>query len=292
MRLISDLLDRTASEGSLETEEDVNRSDVADDWEFTICQGQNENAVEVSEGLIKAYPDVMSSEAKRKFQEVVRSEKESEGSIERLDIEDEVTSLKEMDKNEIDSVFNHFKSMISYRHGNLLKICLYLQHAKKSDGLELNKPIQEYKGDLRDDFGTVAIYMNHLVSSGYFNEGGYFRTMYRELSRRNGDPDQRYRDEFELIIEHELIALYVNDEDTSRDVMHGIRGLLNDYFRYSPYQSFTDVRGIGEDCEEVIKEGLEMVEEDYENLLTRELESDDETAIRLLPESMSRFSNR
>lgn len=289
MRLIYDLLERTASEGSLETEGGVNRSDVENDWELIICDGQNENAVEVSEGLVKAYPEVMSGEAKRKFEKAVQAEKKAEGSIERLDIEEEVRSLKEMDKDEIDSVVKFFDNILPYRHKDLLKISLYLQHAKKNEYFELQKPIQEYKGDLRDDFGTVAIYMNHLVSSGYFNEGGYFRQMYRELCRRNGDPDQRYRDEFELIIEYELIALYVNNDDRPVEVMHGIRSLLSNYFRYSPYQSFTDVRGIGEDCEEAIEEGLEMVQEDFKSLMVEELESDDEMAIRLLPDSISRF---
>lgn len=291
MRLFYDLIESSSSADSMETRDDVTVSDIEEDWDFNICRGQNSNAVEVSEGLVEVYPEVMTRETKENFGEFIRSEKNSGEDLERPDVEEEVKSLEEMSKDDIDSTFTYFEDILPRRHRFLFKSCLYLQHAKKSAGIELDKPIQVYKGDLRDDFGYVAIYMNHLVSSGYFNEGGYFREMYSELCQRKSDPDERYRDEFEIIIENELIALYVNDEDTSEKVAHGIRGLLSHYFRYNPYQSFTDIRGIGEECEESIDEGLDMVQEEYSNLLTQELESDEETAIRLFPDSISMFNS-
>lgn len=288
MDLLRDLLERIASEDSLERRDGATRGSVSEDWEKTIREGDSENAASIAPGQVDLYPAVMSDEAHELYQELVRQQKKDQGSIQREDLAEEVKQLEDMDKTEIDDVASFYDSLISDRHASLLRICLYLQRIVKRDDLSLNKPVDAHKGDLRDDFGHVAIYMNHLVSSGYFNDDGFFREMYDELKRKTDAIEERYQEEFEPIVEHELLAFYVGSDYQLNAAKNGLMGTIHSYSFHSPYQSFVDLRGLGDDCEDIIEEVLDKIDEEHEDLLYMDLgEDSEETAIRFFPDSMA-----
>jgi hypothetical protein len=266
----------------------VDEDDVHHEWELSIQHGHNENAVVLSDGVVRLYPEAMSSETKATFHQVVSTNKEEEGSVEREDVAPEVNKLKEMDKTDIDRIASFFESKLSARHGEVLRRSLYLQHSAKQEDVRLEKPIDVLKGELKDRYGYVAIYLNHLVSSGYFNDEEFFREMYTDIDEQQGVTEDSFREEFELIVERELIALYVGQDDKAKDSMWGVLGLISGYFRHEPHNNFLDVRGIGEECEATIEDAMELVKEHHENLMFSEIEEEsDEMAIRILPQSLT-----
>ena len=286
MDILRDLLETSESKNELASDGGVDKSDIGEDWEVDVHRGENENSVRLSEGKIHLYPQSMDPEVITKFHMLTREVKEREGVVKRMDIEEEVSELKHLDKSDIDSIVEFFDGPIQRRYLELLRSSLYLQRSAANPDISLKQDIDEYKADLKEDYGPVAYYMNHLVSSGYFNENSFFQEMYFGLMERDGDTDSQYQREFELILERELLALFVNSKDSSRKVKLGMKEKLNGYYMYSPYADFIDVRGLGAECEEIIEEAVELFKEEYENAIITELEESDEKAVRLLPRSI------
>ena len=287
MDILRDLLETSESKNELASDGGVDKSDIGEDWEVDVHRGENENSVRLSEGKIHLYPQSMDPEVITKFHMLTREVKEREGVVKRMDIEEEVSELKHLDKSDIDSIVEFFDGPIQRRYLELLRSSLYLQRSAANPDISLKQDIDEYKADLKEDYGPVAYYMNHLVSSGYFNENSFFQEMYFGLMERDGDTDSQYQREFELILERELLALFVNSKDSSRKVKLGMKEKLNGYYMYSPYADFIDVRGLGAECEEIIEEAVELFKEEYENAIITELEESDEKAVRLLPRSIN-----
>lgn len=287
MDLLDDLLGSSRERGKLASDGGVTVEDVSEDWELEVHPGYNENSVRVTSGVVELYPAAMDSTEKRKFKALTKESKESEGVIERYDLQGPVSQLRDMEKDEIDSICEVFEGSIRPTHLELLRSSLYLQRAAATTSITLPKDIDELKYDLKEDFGHIAYYMNHLVSSGYFNEGGFLQEMYFELLEEVGDDiNDRYQEEFELIVEKELIALFVSDDDSAEDVRFGSKAKINGHFRHDPYPEFFDVRGLGDDCAEAIQEGMNLVEEDYDQVLYSELDAGHEEAIRIYPNSV------
>ena len=287
MDLLRDLIDQVRSEGLLGSKDSVEESDIQSGWELSIREGNNEDAVVLADGVVQLYPAAMSSESKALLQKIVVENKKKEGAVEREDIKSEVNKLKEMDKTEIDRISSFFERLLSTRHSEVLRRSLYLQHSAKQGDVQLEKPIEVLKGELKDRYGFVAIYMNHLVSSGYFNDGEFFREMYADIDEQPGITDKRFREEFELIVEKELIALYVDEGDEVDEIKWRILSLIHSYFSYEPYNNFLDIRGLGERCETTIEDAMELVNDQHENLMFSEIDKEsDEKVIRILPQSL------
>lgn len=291
MDLLDDLLHKSEEKGELASDGGVEIEDIEEeDWKLNVCPYYNDTAVELEPGTVHLYPKGMDDELKDIFSTLARSSKREYGSVDRDDIEDEVSKLKDLDKAELDEIIGFFSDIIRGRHVDLLRDCLYLQKAVADEGIRLNHPIGEYKDSLKEDFGRVAFYMNHLVSTGYFNENEFFQSMYDEIQDQDGATSEIYMDEFDKIVEERLLAYYVNNDEDVQDTFNGINRLVYRYFHFDPHNEFVDVRGLGEECEELIGDGLAKFEDTQSGeLITQELDSV-EMAVRIYPQSMELLS--
>lgn len=291
MDLLGDLLQKSDEKGELASDGGVNIEDIEEEeWKLNVCPYYNDAAVELEQGTVHLYPKGMDDELKDIFSALARSSKREYGTVDREDIEDEVSKLKDLDKAELDEIIGFFCDIIRDRHIDLLRDCLYLQKAAADENIRLNYPIGEYKDSLKEDFGRVAYYMNHLVSTGYFNENEFFQSMYGEIQDQDGATSEIYMDEFEGIVEERLLAYYVNNDEDVQDTFIGINRLVYRYFGFDPHNEFVDVRGLGEECEELIDNGLAKFEETQDGeVITQELDSV-ETAIRIYPQSLELLS--
>lgn len=291
MDLLNDLLQKSEEKGELASDGGVDMGDIEEEeWELNVCPYYNGTAVEIEQGTVHLYPKGMDDELKDIFSVLARSSKREYGSVDRDDIEDEVSKLKDLDKGELDEIVGFFSDIIRDRHINLLRDCLYLQKAAADEDIRLNHPIGEYKDSLREDFGRIAFYMNHLVSSGYFNDDEFFQSMYDEIQDQDGVTSEIYMDEFEEIVEERLLAYYVNNDENVRDTFIGINRLVYRFFDFDPHNEFVDVRGLGEECEELIDKGLAKFEDTRDGeVVSQEIDSV-EMAVRIYPRSLELLS--
>jgi hypothetical protein len=284
---VYDLLDRSRSAENLETDPGVTTEDVTEDWELKSKEQGSECGVWVREsGVVELYPDEMIREELRIYEDIVQTSKEKEGQIERDDAERQVEQIKKLDLDEIDELVEYYDSLIPENDLELLENSIKLQRAAKDPEIILEKSIEYHIGNFAERYGSHATYINHLVSSGYFDQGGFFYQLRDDLEGVEGPTDIQYRDEYELLIQKELIAEYVSDDDNVNDIVLGVRSKIQQYFRYNPRTGFIDIRGLGPEFQEPIDETIEELIEEYGDLPNQDISSGQEVAVRIYPNAL------
>lgn len=284
---VSELFDRSRSAENLETDPGVTTEDVNEDWELKSKEQGSECGVWVRQsGVVELYPDEMIREELRIYEDIVRTSKEKEGQIEREDAELQVEQIKKLDLDEIDDLVEYYNSLIPENDLELLENSIKLQRAAKDPEIIIEKSIEYHIGNLADRYGSHATYINHLVSSGYFDEDGFFYQLRDDLEGIEGPIETQYREEYELLVQKELIAEYVSDDDTVDDIVLGVRSKIQQYFRYKPQTGFIDIRGLGPEFQEPIDETIERLVEEYDKLPNTDVSSGQEVGVRIYPDAL------
>lgn len=281
------LLDHSRSAENLETDPGVSTEDVDEDWELKSKEQGSEYGVWIKQsGVVELYPEEMIREELRVFEEIVQTSKEQEGQIEEEDAELQVKQIKKLDLDEIEDLVEDYSSLIPKNDLELLKNSIKLQRAAKDPEIILDKTIEYHIGNLADRYGSHATYINHLVSSGYFDEDGFFYQLRYDLEEIEGPTEIQYRDEYKLLIQKELIAEYVSDGDDVRQIVLGVRSKIQQYFKYRPQTGFIDIRGLGLEFQEPIDEAIEKLEEEYGELADQDVSKGQEVGIRIYPQAL------
>jgi len=282
---VYDLLDKSRSAENLETDPEVTTEDINEDWELrSKAQGSDCGVWIRQSGVVELYPDEMIQEELQVYEEIVQASKEQEGQIERGDAERQVEEIKKLNLDEIDELVSYYDSLIPENDLELLENSIKLQRAIKDADIKLEKSIEYHIGNLADRYGSHAIYINHLVSSGYFDPGRFFYQLKDDFEGIEGPTEGQYREEYRLLIQKELIAEYVSEDDSVSDVVLGVRSKLQQYFRYKPHASFIDIRGLGFD--ETIEKAIEELKEEYDGLPTSNVSSGQEVGVRVYPNAL------
>jgi len=282
---VYDLLDKSRSAENLETDPEVTTEDINEDWELrSKAQGSDCGVWIRQSGVVELYPDEMIQEELQVYEEIVQASKEQEGQIEREDAERQVEEIKKLNLDEIDELVDYYDSLIPENDLELLENSIKLQRAIKDKDIRLEKSIEYHIGNLADRYGSHAIYINHLVSSGYFDPGRFFYQLKDDFEGIEGPTEGQYREEYRLLIQKELIAEYVSEDDSVSDVVLGVRSKLQQYFRYKPHAGFIDIRGLGFD--ETIEKAIKELKEKYDGLPTSDVSSGQEVGVRVYPNAL------
>lgn len=246
-----------------------------------------ENKAVVGAREIILFPSMFDGNEYSEFQTLTGQYKRQEGRIARTDTEQEAKAIESVDDNEVAAVVDFFDEIVSDRHCEILRKAQYLRSL--TDDLDSSFDVYNSKGDLADRYGYDAYYIANLVSSGYFDEGRFFRSMYDVIQEEKKNPIPCYREEFELIVGEKLVATFVSSDDDVHEVHTDIKSAMMKYFRYQPRSEFFDVCGLGNRCERKINIAVEDICEQYPALKTEGRDRGEERVERLYPDTIQNF---
>lgn len=219
--------------------------------------------------------------------DIIPEGREEAEDFEREEGEEEYRAIESADPSPVQETIRYFDGVLTDRYHEMLRQALFLRQIMELEHRPSSFQIDERKRDIAERFGDEAYYVIHLCSSGYFDENRYFRELYEEICETPGLDVEDFRDEFETIVTEEVMTLFVNMDDSPRQVQNGIRSNLAKYERYSVNIDFIDVRGIGERCRSSIDEAIENLEERAETLDYDYSRRGRELVVRIYPDSVS-----
>jgi len=269
--------------------DDVDIGDVDEESEVRIKTESPGEKAHLTGETVYLYPEQLQGEEYVLFQKFVREAKRDEGEVVRADEKDETKALENTETVEIDDTIQFFDGVISDRHVSILRSALYLRTLSESDDPLPDFDVGQKKRDIAEKYGYESYYMIHLASSGYFDEGRYFRELYHELETESDSTLGEYRDEFEEIIGEKLIGTFVNADDTTYDVKSDVKAGIAKHFRYRPPADFFDVCGMGHRCKVTIDGAVEDLERDYEEMQYDDENRNEERVVRIFPETIRGF---
>jgi hypothetical protein len=271
--------------------DDVTIEDVSDDCEVTVKHGAEpqEKAV-VGHDEVVLYPETFDSDEHDEYRTFVERYKRREGRIATTGAEREAEAIESVENDEVTSVVDFFDGLVSNRHHEVLKKAQYLRTLSEKSNADIDP--YRAKGDLADRYGYEAYYIANLVSSGYFDEGRCLRAVYRRLGETATDADEAFRSEFETMIREELVATFVNSDDSPHEVKTEIKSGVFGQLRHDPRIEFFDVCGLGATCERTIDTAVADLREDYPELETERKDRGEERVERLYPDTIENFGIR
>lgn len=268
--------------------DDIDIDDL-EDCEVTIRNEREPDtkAVLGSEEVV-LYPETFDAAEYNQYQTLVGRYKREKGRIATTNAHRETEAIESVVTDEVEAVSDFFDGVVSDRHHEIIKKSQYLRTlADQRDG-EID--LYRAKGDLADRYGYEAYYIANLVSSGYFDQGRFFRELYRDVqSDGDQETEPHYREQFDLIIGEKLVATFVSADDSTHEVGTDIKSGMMKQFRHRPPVDFFDVCGLGEDCSRMIDTAVASLTEQYPNLRTDTMDRGEERVERLYPDSVQDF---
>lgn len=268
--------------------DDINLENIDAD-SIEVKSGGDNSKVTIRDDRVILYPDQLQGEEYAKYTQLVAQVKKEEDSIKRIGENEKTRALWGANKANIDETLSFFEGIISYRNVSLLRSALYLRQLSGGGEPFSKFDVDQQKAELKDRYGYEAYYVSHLASSGYFDEGRYFRNLYRKLEKAEGSTSRQYQEAFEQMIGEKLIAVFVNSADSTYDLKHDIRAGVTKHFRYHPRADFFDVCGVGTQCTRTIDRAIDDLSDEYPSMQYDERDRGNERVVRIYPGSFQEF---
>lgn len=263
--------------------DDISIEEIDENAEVKVKTESQDKGAHVTRREVILYPSQFPREAYSHYATYIQQTKVETGAVKRIDASKDTKSLEHVDYDYIDNTIDFYDGLISENYISLLRKTLYLHEVKEHPELTLTKSIDENKRDLANEHGYEAYYVTHLVSSGYFDEGRFFRELYENLSEERGPTDEQYWDEFEKIIGEKLIAIFVSSDDTAYDLKTSIKSGVAKHYMHRPPFNFIDVCGMGYKCGLTIDQALEELSNDFDEMDYEDRDRGDERVVRIYP---------
>ena len=183
--------------------------------------------------------------------------------------ENEAGAMERAWKPEYNEILQWFEGLLHSKHQEMLRAGLRLRGL--INAMDLSKPeIDRRKEQLVERLGPEARYVANLTCAGYFDRGRVFFELY-DTKFLNGEYKMhKFGDEVARVIENELIAVFVDLDDTTHDVCQEVRDTMALHQREEPITDFVDICGIGDRCHDVMDQSLELLKDEFFAMDARE----------------------
>ena len=226
-----------------------------------------------------------STEEYETLKEIVRELREETEITRQRSLQDKKIVEEGVSDTGIQETVEFFRPLLSDRYLQMLKGALYLRQEWEDDDLYMPRnELRRRREDLIRRFGEEARVISNLCSSGYFDEGRYFRNVYDTLETEYDTPEDTFRDLFEEIVENEPFTVFVSSVQDTSEVVEAVEDKLSRYKRYGV--DFVEVRGIGHPNRQTITQVLERLEDEYVDIEYDVLQEEREQIVRIYPESI------
>lgn len=222
---------------------------------------------------------------RQQFLKEIRDEFNGEGRVLREDESEDVLAIEENYQEEYQEYASHFENHLSERYIAMISDSMYLRAL--IDGKELSKEeILEHKRDIASRHGSEAFYISSLATAGYFDPNGGLQDLLVDMRLNKDYEVYNFQKEFKRLIDKELLCLFVENDDDVYEATQELERRIVEYQRMDPVQDWIDIRGIGPQCEEIIEDIVQNLEEKYLGLDYDRWRDDDNLVIRLHPHSI------
>lgn len=181
-------------------------------------------------------------------------------------LEDSIKDKKAIERasedDQIQSTLAYYDGKLGDRYFGMLKAALFLRRIWQGDKYELNRnEMRKRKRDIAERFGDEAHVVCNLATAGYFDEGGYIRTLFEDLELNTDVDELDYIELFEEVVNNQPFTVFVGAHEDVHLINQRIKKRIRQKQQYGVEYDFIDIRGIGDLNREKIQQ---VVEELYD----------------------------
>lgn len=114
--------------------------------------------------------------------------------------------------------------------------------------------------------------------------------MFVNMGVNEGYSKYDFQDVLLELSEKKLLCVFVENDDNVSDVVQTVRSRLAKYQQEDPINDWFDIRGIGDDCEEIIDGVMERLEEEFIAIDYAKWANGDDHWVRIRPGSLQTIS--
>lgn len=155
------------------------------------------------------------------------------------------------------ALLDFFRGKIPDTDFAILRAAIYIK--KRFDEGAPQAEIYALKGEVMAEYGVRGRKINNLLSSGYFES--MIMPIYHEMVSHPGFTQEEFLDRYNLIIEEEAFAIFVQGWMMADALASIIHSKIKRNLKYGIY--FITIHGIGRECVDSIKEIFADIEVNY-----------------------------
>jgi len=183
----------------------------------------------------------------------------------------------------IQEIKRFFQSKIFTSDYLLLQSSLTLDRAMNAESEEgmTDAELKRRKRELADKYHDAAFSLPSLCTSGYIDEGNLFREVYREMEEDAAYDVDDFDVAFRKLIRNKPFVAYAHNRQSEEELTDIVRGKIDRHGQYDVPLPYIDVRGIGRQNHQKIREVMATIDDEYEDLEYDEHVGDDELIARI-----------
>jgi len=159
----------------------------------------------------------------------------------------------------IERTLNYFGPYLNDRYFGMLRAALYLRAAWEGEDQYLSKhEMRERKADIAERYGQEAWAVCNLSTAGYFDHGGYVRTLFDDFEPES---ESEYQTLFKEIIKNQPFTVFVGTHESVSEIIGKVKQRVRQKQQYRVEYDFVDIRGIGDANREKIEQAIESLQE-------------------------------
>lgn len=204
----------------------------------------------------------LSKEERKELLDLPPEQLEAEHRVLRESEYEEVTTIEEGYDEDIDDVLDYFDGYLSDQYLTIIEAGLYLDILIEEENIP-KKEIRKKKRDIATRHGPDAYYLASLAAAGYFHPNGGLRDLFVSMGLNKQYDKYNFQQELEGLVDDKILCVFVEEDKDIPTVTQEVRGRLARYQRRDPIHEWLDVRGIGNNCIEIIDGVVDNLEEEY-----------------------------
>lgn len=199
--------------------------------------------------------------------------------------ESDVNAIEQGYDESSDEITGYFDGILSENYISIVDASLYLRALIDEKDITRDE-IHERKKDIAKKYGPDAFYLSSLVTAGYFDPDGGVRDIYVGMELNDQYDRYKFQERLEELVDNKLLCVFVENDDSVHDVTQETIQRLARYQREEPVNEWLDMRGIGDQCEEIIDGVLANLEEEYIGIDYDRWSDGEDLYVRIHPHSL------
>lgn len=189
----------------------------------------------------------------------------------------------------ISDIMEFFEGKIFSNDYILLQSSLTIDRAMNPDkgGGMSNEDLKRRKRQLANKYHEAAFSLPSMCTSGYFDEGEFFRQVYYEMSEGPEYDIEDYDIVFRKLIINKPFVAYAKDSQSEEELTDIVIGKIKRLSQYDIPLPYIDIRGIGSSNHQKIRAAMDAVNEKFPGAEYDERLGDKELIVRIDGDSIS-----
>lgn len=279
--------------GDLLTNKDIEDLPIEVGYEGEDSPAASINNIDGDETLILNL-DVISEDKEEKILSAASTQVwQEQGGIFDFKINEDVNLVKDaLTREDIQSIVKYFSKYLPDEEVELLQRCLYLRLEWEDDSTYTDsRQMTDRKSDLRRKYGNKASVVANLSSSGYYDENGYMREVFKKIERAPTLGPTDYQQIYNQMLQDEPFCVFISGKHRVHNIKELILSKINAYDKYPISLDFVDARGQGGENRAKLEQAILELQREADAMHFEVWVQPRETSYRIHPEHMNTGSS-